>query len=267
MMWWFVDMPDVGEFPNEELLAFEKEVVGMYLSGHPLNEYEDVWRRTVSHASPDFVVDDETGRAGAADGDRVTVGGMITGVTKKTTKTNQLMAFLTLEDLYGSVEILVFPRDYEKYRDLLKEDAKVFVRGRASISDVQAGKVILESAREMRADRPGKAAEYPENGRPQGTPDRGPAPAQTGPAADELWLQFPDKAAFFGAQDAVLAILADAHGAGPEEAAASPVHIYLREDRAMKTLPDRVLLSPELTERLAAELGSGNVRVTKAKRS
>ena len=262
-----VDMPDVGEFPNEELLAFEKEVVGMYLSGHPLNEYEDVWRRTVSHASPDFVVDDETGRAGAADGDRVTVGGMITGLTKKTTKTNQLMAFLTLEDLYGSVEILVFPRDYEKYRDLLKEDAKVFVRGRASISDVQAGKVILESAREMRADRPGPAAGHPENGRPQGTPDRGPAPAQTGPAADELWLQFPDKAAFFGAQDAVLAILADAHGAGPEEAAASPVHIYLREDRAMKTLPDRVLLSPELTERLAAELGSGNVRVTKAKRS
>ena len=200
---------------------------------------------------------------GAADGDRVTVGGMITGLTKKTTKTNQLMAFLTLEDLYGSVEILVFPRDYEKYRDLLKEDAKVFVRGRASISDVQAGKVILESAREMRADRPGPAAGHPENGRPQGTPDRGPAPAQTGPAADEL----PDKAAFFGAQDAVLAILADAHGAGPEEAAASPVHIYLREDRAMKTLPDRVLLSPELTERLAAELGSGNVRVTKAKRS
>ncbi|MBQ1331978.1 MAG: hypothetical protein IIY36_03510, partial [Lachnospiraceae bacterium] len=125
----------------------------------------------------------------------------------------------------------------------------------------------LESAREMRADRPGKAAGPPENGRPQGTPDRGPAPAQTGPAADELWLQFPDKASFFGAQDAVLAILADAHGAGPEEAAASPVHIYLREDRAMKTLPDRVLLSPELTERLAAELGSGNVRVTKAKRS
>ncbi|MCR5538071.1 MAG: hypothetical protein K6F13_02250, partial [Lachnospiraceae bacterium] len=165
-------------------------------------------------------------------------------------------------------EILVFPRDYEKYRDLLKEDAKVFVRGRASISDVQAGKVILESAREMRADRPGKAAERSENGRPQGTPDRGPEPSQNGPAADELWLQFPDKASFFGAQDAVLAILADAHGAGPEgAAAASPVHIYLREDRAMKTLPDRVLLSPELTERLAAELGSGNVRVTKAKRS
>ncbi|MBQ3399775.1 MAG: DNA polymerase III subunit alpha, partial [Lachnospiraceae bacterium] len=99
-----VDMPDVGEFPKEEMLAFEKDVVGMYLSGHPLNDYEDVWRSTVTHASPDFILDDDTGRCAASDGEFVTVGGMVTEVTKKTTKTNQLMAFLTLEDLYGSVE-------------------------------------------------------------------------------------------------------------------------------------------------------------------
>src|SRR5699024_12272070 len=71
------------------------------------------------------------------------VGGLISNVTVKLTKTNQNMAFVTLEDLYGTVEVILFPRDYQKYRDLLVMDTGVYVRGRASVSE-ETGKLVAE---------------------------------------------------------------------------------------------------------------------------
>lgn len=109
-----IKLPDVGEYSKENLLAFEKEVLGVYLSGHPLQEYEDKWRKSISATTLDFQPDEETGRAKVHDGTREIVGGMITAKTIKHTKTNQMMAFLSLEDLVGTVEVIVFPRDYEK---------------------------------------------------------------------------------------------------------------------------------------------------------
>ena len=97
-----IKLPDVGEYSKENLLAFEKEVLGVYLSGHPLQEYEDKWRKSISATTLDFQPDEETGRAKVHDGTREIVGGMITAKTIKHTKTNQMMAFLSLEDLVGT---------------------------------------------------------------------------------------------------------------------------------------------------------------------
>ena len=127
-----IKLPDVGEYSKENLLAFEKEVLGVYLSGHPLQEYEDKWRKSISATTLDFQPDEETGRAKVHDGTREIVGGIITAKTIKHTKTNQMMAFLSLEDLVGTVEVIVFPRDYEKNREYLEIDKKIFVKGRVS---------------------------------------------------------------------------------------------------------------------------------------
>ena len=134
----------VREYAKETSLAFEKEVLGIYISGHPLEEYIGTWEKNVTAKSSDFVVDEETGSAVVHDGAYVTIGGMITEKTVKTTRNNKMMAFLTVEDLAGSVEVLVFPKDYEKRRDMLIKDEKVFIRGRASVGDEPVGKLICE---------------------------------------------------------------------------------------------------------------------------
>ncbi|MCD8104980.1 MAG: DNA polymerase III subunit alpha [Lachnospiraceae bacterium] len=137
-------LPDVGEFDKEQLLAFEKEVLGIYVSGHPLERYEEKWRGTISNLTTDFQLDEETNLPHVQDGARAVIGGMITNKTVKYTKKNQTMAFLTLEDLVGTVEVVVFPRDYETYNRYLTDDNKIFVRGRVSNEDDRPGKLICE---------------------------------------------------------------------------------------------------------------------------
>ena len=123
-----IPLPDVGEYEKETKLAFEKEVLGVYLSGHPLEDYEEKWRKNISRTTLDFQLDDETGRTKVHDGAKEIVGGMITNKTIKYTKTNKVMAFITLEDLVGSVEVVIFPRDFEKNQMYLNEEAKVFIK-------------------------------------------------------------------------------------------------------------------------------------------
>lgn len=139
-----VQMPKAEEFPKEELLAFEKETLGIYVSGHPLEEYMETWKNSITAKTSDFIVDEETGKAVVLDETRVTIGGILSNKVLKTTKTGKMMAFVTIEDMVGSVEVLVFPKDYESKRNLLVEDAKVFIQGRASIGDDPVGKVICE---------------------------------------------------------------------------------------------------------------------------
>ena len=115
-----IRMPDVGEYSKENKLAFEKEVLGVYISGHPLEEHEERWRRMISATTADFQFDEELNRTKVHDGEKSVVGGMIVDKTVKYTKTNQVMAFLTLEDLLGTVEVVIFPRDYEKIVNGLK---------------------------------------------------------------------------------------------------------------------------------------------------
>ena len=97
-----IKMPDVAEYSKEEMLNFEKEVLGVYVSGHPLDEYAAMWKRHVSAVTTDFEIDDETGETKVLDGTKQTVGGMVMNKTVKTTKNGQLMAFLTIEDLVGT---------------------------------------------------------------------------------------------------------------------------------------------------------------------
>ena len=139
-----IRMPEVGEYTKEMRLAFEKKVLGIYLSGHPLEEYQELWQKYVTDNTNDFALDEETGEVRVEDQVTAVVGGLIADKTIKYTKTNQVMAFITLEDLVGSVEIVVFPRDYEKYGHLLSEDAKIFVRGRTSVEEDKDAKVICE---------------------------------------------------------------------------------------------------------------------------
>ena len=130
-----VSFPDVGEYSKEELLAFEKDILGVYISGHPLDDYEGLWRKNITATSADFIVDEETEEAVVKDGMKVVIGGLVAGKVVKTTRSNQLMAFITLEDLMGSVEVIVFPKNYEADRDVLTEDSKIFIKGRVSLGD------------------------------------------------------------------------------------------------------------------------------------
>lgn len=221
-----ITFPDVGEYSKEELLAFEKEILGVYISGHPLDDYEEAWRRNITATSADFMVDEETEKAGVQDGSRVVIGGMVAGKTVKTTRTNQLMAFITLEDLMGSVEVIVFPKDYEGNRELFTEDAKLFIRGRVSIGDDPVGKLVCEQV----------------------------VPFEDTPK--ELWVQFADKEAYQEREQKLLSLLKSSEGK-------DRVVIYLQKERAKKMLPPswNVHVTEQLLQGLQHELGEKNVKV------
>ena len=221
-----ITMPKVPEFPKGELLAFEKETLGIYVSGHPMDEYLETWKNSITAKTTDFMVDEETGRAVVEDGARATIGGMITARTVKLTKNGQQMAFVTLEDMVGSVEVIVFPRDYENKKQLLNEDAKVFISGRTSIGDDPAGRLICEQV----------------------------IPFDEVPK--DLWLKFADKTEYDARWPEVTEILRGSDGH-------DTVIIYLEKERAKKVLPAnwRVAASTEVTEKLMKIIGEKNVKV------
>ena len=221
-----IKLPDVGEYAKETSLAFEKEVLGIYISGHPLEAYEETWKRNISATTADFQPDEETGRAKVRDGAKEIVGGMITEKTVKATKTNQMMAFLTVEDLLGTVEIVVFPRDYEKNREYLEVDQKVFVKGRVSEEEEKASKLICEKI--IPFERTKK----------------------------ELWIQFPDKAAYMEQEPIVFGYLADSEGD-------DEVVIYCQQERAVKRLPRNrnIRIDPQILGRLMNHFGEKRVKV------
>ena len=138
-----ISMPEVDEYDRETLLAFEKEVIGVYVSGHPLEDYTESMEKQVTSFSRDFVHDDE-GNAAVTDGQRAVIGGMISDISVKITKKGQHMAFLSLEDLFGNVEVVVFPNTFEKYRELLKEDNKVYICGKVDIAEEAQGKLVSD---------------------------------------------------------------------------------------------------------------------------
>lgn len=221
-----IRLPNVGEYSKEELLMLEKEVLGVYLSGHPLEEYVTLLKHNTTANTLDFQVDEEQGAAKVTDGDMATLGGMISGMNKKTTKSNAVMAFLTLEDLLGTVEIIVFPREYEKYRSLLSEDAKVLIKGRVSVEEDKAAKLICTEIRSM-DDLP-----------------------------RELWIRFPNKEAYLAAEEKLFAHLVGSDGK-------QEVVIYLEEERAVKRLPKNysVDISTTLLEKLRQEYGNEQIKV------
>ena len=221
-----VVFPDVGEYAKEELLAFEKDILGVYISGHPLDDYEALWRKNITATAADFIVDEETEEAVVKDGIKAVIGGLVTGKTVKTTRTGQLMAFITLEDLMGSVEVIVFPRDYENNRDLLTEDEKLFIRGRVSLGDEPVGKLVCEQVIPFDA------------------------------VSRQLWLQFEDMAGYQAAEAELMELLKSSEGN-------DQVIIYLKKERAKKMLPPNwnVMADAGLLNRLYCKVGEKNVKV------
>ena len=193
-------LPDVGEFDRQELLAYEKEVVGFYISGHPLEEYKTFLERRITAKTSDFYRDEETGEPKVTDGKEVVIGGILTDKKIKYTKNNKVMAFLTVEDLVGTVEVVVFPRDYEKSHQFLNEEGRVFIQGRVSAEDDRASKLILEKIR-------------PFDNMPR-----------------EIWIQFDNKESYTQQSQELLADLRRSPGD-------SAVVIYLKDVKAIKKLP------------------------------
>lgn len=221
-----VHYPNVEEFPKEVLLGFEKEVLGIYLSGHPLEDYLGKMKKNVTANAADFVREEESGAIRVTDNMHVVVGGMIAAKTVKYTRNNQAMAFLTVEDLTGSVEIIVFPKDYERYNRFLNDEEKIFVVGHATVEEEQDGKVICERIVPFDDTR------------------------------KELWLQFPTKSDFSEKEQQVYDILRDSDGN-------DEVVIYISDVKAFKRLPRNraVGTNSVLLARLTEFLGEKNVKV------
>ncbi len=139
-----VVFPNIPEYDKAELLRLEKSVLGLYVSGHPLEDDAELLQRNITARLSDFTVDEETGEAGVRDGATVTVGGMISAVTFKNTRQGSTMAIVTLEDLTDRIEILMFPRECDAYRSLLEEGKRIFIRGRVSLGDDPKGKLLCE---------------------------------------------------------------------------------------------------------------------------
>lgn len=136
------DLPDIKEFDKNELLSMEKETLGFYISGHPLSRYRDEIQKIATIDSRKIASSE--GEGAVLDNSSVTVCGIIHQCRKKTTKTNNIMAFLTLEDLYGMIEVIIFPKVFEKYSNLLLEDNIVIIKGRVNYKEEEEGKIICE---------------------------------------------------------------------------------------------------------------------------
>lgn len=219
-------MPEVGEYDKEEILAFEKEVLGVYISGHPLEQYVGLLERNITNRTTDFVTADGEMAPKVRDQATAVIGGMITAKTVKTTRTNSLMAFITLEDLYGTVEVIVFPRDYDKNRSVIEEDRKVLIKGRVTVEEDKPAKLICSEI--LPFDELDK----------------------------DLWIQFETRADYEREERFVLDAVRRYDGR-------DMVHIYLHKERAHKLLPRSYATRAEgeLLEILRDRLGADNVKV------
>lgn len=220
-----IRMPDLEEYSKEEKLAFEKEVLGVYVSGHPLEQYEDKWRKNVKSFTKDFITDEE-GNTIAKDNTTTIVGGMIDTITLKTTRTGKTMAFITLEDLYGVMEILIFPNVLERYRYMLKENEKIFVKGKVSIGDDEQGKLICDQIISF---------------------DKVPR---------ELWIQFKDKNEYMLKENELLEFIRNSDGN-------DTLIIYCKAEKVKKVFPRnmRINANADMINQLSEKYGADNVKV------
>ena len=223
-----IRMPNVEEYDKETILAYEKEVLGIYLSGHPLERYRNMMEKMISARTIDFqpTDEDEEDENHVRDNQKVIIGGMIVEKNIKYTKTNKVMAFLTVEDLLGTVEVMVFPRDYEKWQNMINEDARVFIQGRVSAEEDKASKLILEKVRAF-SDIP-----------------------------KELWIQFESKADYSQKEKELLEDLRKSQGT-------DSVIVYLKDVKAMKKLSAayHVNVQDDWLAQMCKKYGNNNVKV------
>ena len=221
-----IPLPDVGEFPGDLLLEFEKDVLGIYVSGHPLDDYIGMWKKRISNTTADFYLDDETGKPAVKDNEKAIIGGIISDKKIKYTKNDQIMAFLTVEDLVGSIEVIVFPKTYEANAARLDADAKVFIEGRVSVEDDRDAKLIAQ-----------KVTLFDEIPR-------------------TVWLRFDNKNSYEEKDPELKRIIADSDGR-------DEIAIFLKDTKQIKKLGRSATVKADkmMIERLEELAGKDNVQV------
>ena len=222
-----IRIPDVAEYTKEELLGYEKEILGVYVSGHPLDEYTGMVNKYITNVSSDFEVDDELGETKARDGAIATIGGLITEKTIKTTKKGQLMAFLTVEDVVGTVEVVVFPNSFTANRVVIDHAEKVFVTGKVQANVDENAKLIWDKVVEF-ASIPRK-----------------------------LWIRFASLSDYEDKKDELYGILYNSDGK-------DTVVIYCTKENKRLTLSASrtIRVDSELIQKLQAMYGEKNVTTT-----
>ena len=222
-----IRIPDVAEYTKEELLGYEKEILGVYVSGHPLDEYTGMVKKYITNVSSDFEIDDETGETKVKDGAVATIGGLITNKTIKTTKKGQLMAFFTLEDVVGTVEVVVFPNSFTANRVVMDHAEKVFVTGKVQANVDENAKLICD-----------KVVDF--NTIPR-----------------KLWIRFESLSAYEEKKAELDGILHDSDGK-------DTVVIYCTKENKRITLPSNrtIKVNSELIQKLQAMYGDKNITTT-----
>lgn len=221
-----VKMPVLGEFDMETKLAFEKEMIGIYLSGHPLYDYQDFLRDICNANSMDFAYDEEEGRVNVSPTGNYVLGGIAADVNVKLTRNNQRMAFITLEDLVGNIEVIVFPRDFEKFKNLIEEGRKYIISGKASLEENADAKLIA-----------GKIIPFEE-------------------VLREVWLQFENKAKLEEIEPKLNEIFINNKGN-------AKVMLYCREEKQIKQVNTVKGIShaESVIALLKSKLGDENVKI------
>ncbi|MBP3273898.1 MAG: DNA polymerase III subunit alpha, partial [Butyrivibrio sp.] len=222
-----IPLPNVGEFDKELMLEFEKEVLGFYVSGHPLEEYVSLWKKKITNTTTDFYLDEETGAPAVRDGANAVIGGIISDKKIKYTKNDQVMAFITLEDLVGSVEVIVFPKTYEANAPRLNDDAKVFIEGRISVEEDRDAKLIASKITTFE--------EVPKT----------------------VWIRFADRASYDAKASALDSLIAGSDGH-------DEVAIYLTDTKQVKKLgrSQTIRADKDMLSILAEEFGKENVQLS-----
>ncbi len=222
-----MNMPEVAEYSKDQLLALEKEVLGIYVSGHPLEAYENRIKKNVTANSNDFNIDEEIDRPKVDDGKIEVIGGMVTSKTVKTTRNNSMMAFITLEDLFGNVEVIIFPKDYDKYKSMLEPDQKIFVRGKVTVEEEKAAKLICQEI-------------IPFDSIPQ-----------------EIWIKYPNLEGFQKDEQSLYHLLDQYDGN-------DSVIIFCEAEKCIKKLPKsrNVKADKDLIGQLITNYKEENVRIT-----
>ncbi len=146
--------PNTPEYPWHELLAMEKEVTGVYISGHPLDEYADALEKLTCNTASIQELSELEDHGLSEDGKSVQMGGLVSALRPKATRKGGMMAFLTLEDLTGQIECLLFPQVYERFSHMLKQDAAVKLTGKLSVREDEDTKLLVDTIEKLNYEAP-----------------------------------------------------------------------------------------------------------------
>jgi len=229
----------IPELSQKELLKYEKESIGYYISGHPLKEFEKEIEEISSISFSDFLTDDEAETTSIYDGMSVRVCALVSAIKTKVTKNNKIMAFVTAEDLTHQAEIIIFPNVYDRSRKYLTEDAPLVISGKLSFREDEEPKILCDMIEPLTHESKADNVVIPK-------------PSSALAAQQKLYLKFAVGKDYL--LDKVIPILSS-HGGNV------PVYTYSEEKKQTALAPKNmwVTADDELIEKLKKILGDTNV--------